>query len=56
LISIVIVQIWDGILSKMFCPAPPMKIVIIHTLDLIINYYIARFVGYEIILYLMTLI
>jgi len=56
LIIVVLVQLVDGILSKLFCPSPPLKIVIIHSLDIIISYYVARFIGYKIITYLFTLV
>jgi len=56
LIIAVFVQIIDGTLSKLFCPSPPLKIVIIHTLDVLITYYTARFIGYKVITYLFTLV
>ncbi|MDP7282271.1 MAG: hypothetical protein QF475_01350 [Candidatus Undinarchaeales archaeon] len=54
-IAIVFVQVTDGILSKMFCPSAPMKIFILHSLDVIINIYVAKLIGYQILRYLMTL-
>jgi hypothetical protein len=55
LICFISVQLLDGILSKMFCPSPPLKILIIHSLDVIINFYVAKFIGYKFLMYLFTL-
>jgi len=53
--AIVVVQVIDGILSKMFCPSAPMKIFIIHSLDILINIYLANLIGYKIITYFLAL-
>ena len=55
IIAIVLVQVIDGILSKMFSPSAPMKIIIVHSLDILINIYIAKLVGYQIIKYFLAL-
>lgn len=54
-ICIVVIQLTDGILSKMFCPSPPMKIFIIHSMDLLINIYLAKLIGYPLLKYLLAL-
>jgi len=56
IIAIVIIQVIDGILSKMFSPSAPMKIFIIHSLDILINIYIAKLIGYQVLKYFLALI
>ncbi|MFH1450595.1 MAG: hypothetical protein ABIF92_01295 [archaeon] len=54
-VSLLIAQLIDGVLSKMFCPSAPMKIVILHSLDLIINIYVIRLIGFQILRYFLAM-
>ncbi len=55
IVSIVIVQLTDGVLSKMFCPSHIVKILVIHTLDILLNSYAATLIGYKAITYFISL-
>jgi len=52
MICIILAQIADTILSIFFCPAPKMKIAIIHTFGVLVNYYIIQFLGWSILIFL----
>ena len=56
IITIIAAQLLDGFLSITFCPAPPIKVFIMHTLDVVINYFFISFAGFKLLafLFLMT--
>jgi len=54
--TIIIAQILDGFLSITFCPAPPFKVFIVHTLDIVINYFLISLVGLKILHFLFSMI
>lgn len=55
LISIILVQILDAVLSVKLAPAPVFKVAVAHTLDVVVNYYVMMFIGYQALKFFFTI-